>query len=98
MGGGLKKTNITFIGLMVTNYPETLVNSLKIQVLYFDSKFKIFCIYNSMFFNSFHCFFADEAASNGNITDDDEDDDSSGQYRDWMNDENSNDFVDEYNE
>ncbi|GBP62840.1 hypothetical protein EVAR_44695_1 [Eumeta japonica] len=41
---------------------------------------------------------SDEAASNGNITDDDEDDDSSGQYRNWQNDENSNDLVDEYDE
>ena len=51
-----------------------------------------------MFFNSLNCFFAEEAASNDNITDDDEDDDSNGQYRDWMNDENSNDFVDDYDD
>ncbi|GBP30951.1 hypothetical protein EVAR_28594_1 [Eumeta japonica] len=50
------------------------------------------CDFNPAFFKR------DEAASNGNITDDDEDDDSSGQYRNWQNDENSNDLVDEYDE
>ncbi|CAH2089015.1 unnamed protein product [Euphydryas editha] len=34
-----------------------------------------------------------DAASNYNITDDDEND-LNGQYHDWMNDENSNDCVD----
>lgn len=51
-----------------------------------------------MFFNSLNCFVAEEATSNDNITDNDEDDDSNGQYRDWMNDENSNDLVDDYDD
>ncbi|KAG5858418.1 hypothetical protein JTB14_037182 [Gonioctena quinquepunctata] len=37
---------------------------------------------------------AKDAASNDNITHDDEDD-LNGQYHDWMNDENSNDCVDD---